>query len=206
MTLGERLKAALRRLGGKKPAPRAVPRPKAAPAPKGEVPQGAEKAAAAKGGKIPQGSSKTASGGGGKAPGTSTETAPKGGGPVPKASGEALPRGSEGALPEGSSRGAPAGRGRMPQAAPPPNRLPAAPKSSAEGSPARLRGEVAGSAGAAPRRGAVPTPPGQAGFSVTTEEFSLAGPPADRARELSELLRVQRRLLPNAGGFGEEVL
>ena len=155
---------------------------------------------------MPQGSGAGVPKGGGAAPGASTETAPKGGGPVPKASGEALPRGSEGALPEGSSRGAPAGRGRMPQAAPPPNRRPAAPKGSAEGFPERLRGEVAGSAEAAPRReGAFPKA-GQVGFSVTTEEFSLAGPPADRARELSELLRVQRRLLPNAGGFGEEVL
>ncbi len=38
------------------------------------------------------------------------------------------------------------------------------------------------------------------------EAVVLAGPPADRARELSELLRVQRRLRPSAGEFGEEVV
>ncbi len=38
------------------------------------------------------------------------------------------------------------------------------------------------------------------------EAVVLAGPPADRARELSELLRVQRRLRPSAGEYGEEVV
>ena len=34
----------------------------------------------------------------------------------------------------------------------------------------------------------------------------LGGPPGDPARELSELLRVQRRMGSTIGDFGEEVL
>ena len=46
----------------------------------------------------------------------------------------------------------------------------------------------------------------QPAFSSRVEEIPLTAPPADPARELSELLRLQRRMAPNATGFGEEVL
>jgi len=46
----------------------------------------------------------------------------------------------------------------------------------------------------------------QPAFSSRVEEIPLTAPPADPARELSELLRLQRRMAPNATGFGGEVL
>jgi len=100
----------------------------------------------------------------------------------------------------------------------------AVPKGTGETAPGKLRAAGAkGSAEAAPERGrgALPrsswqTAPragaprrrdaGGGGFSAVTEEVELSGPPADPARQLSELLRVQRRMNPSAGVFGEEVL
>ena len=98
------------------------------------------------------------------------------------------------------------------------------PKGTGTATPGRLQtADVKGSAQAAAQRNrsAMPTSSWQSlpqaggprqpetvggSFSALTEEIALTGPPRDPARELSELLRAQRRMNPSATSFGEDVL
>lgn len=134
----------------------------------------------------------------------------------------ALPA-AKGEPPAGSGKTAPAGEGKTPAGSAGKSPVP-----SGGTAPRGTSGGKAPSSGAAPRgtaevswefRGNQPqTAQGRGGgetrqaapFSAPAfsqgEAVTLAGPPADRARELSELLRVQRRLRPSAGEFGEEVV
>jgi len=127
-------------------------------------------------GAFPQGSAKTAPSGEGAPPGSSAEGKASAGGAAPKGT-------AEGKYPAG---------GKLPQG------------TAGTKVPEGFRGSIPQTA--RKRDGnAVWREPSSPAFTQG-EAVPLAGPPIDRARELSELLRVQRRLRPTAGEFGEEVL
>lgn len=205
-------KAAPKGTGG--PAPGggggSMPKPAKPPAPgtHGAVPGGSGAAAPAAKAAMPEGAKKTAAPAAGKLPGGSAGTAPRGtGGPAPKGSAAALPGrldktaastrpspGKDRPLPKGS--GAKGKEVKRPPALPGSSvpeggkSLPALPKSSWQTAP-KPEGTRPGTGG---------------GTFLATEELPLTGPPQDPARQLSELLRVQRRMSPGAERFGEEVL
>lgn len=197
MRLWERLAAAVKKLTKKRPAP-------------------SVKAAAS----LPQ------KGEGAAAPGASGETAPKAvSAKLPRGSAEKAPAAGA-AMPAGTAKRPPASPGPVPEGAAkrPASTAADPPKGTAEGSPGRLRTARAGGSAQAVREGSRAAMPagswqsipqtgtaGQAAaedavLSGLTGEIALTGPPADPARALSELLRVQRRMNPGAANFGEEVL
>lgn len=220
MSLGERWQKLLRRLTAGKKRQAAAGRT-VSPSPKGEAafPVGTAGESPAGGqGSFPAG---TAEGSGSD---RSNERMPKGsagespragsGGAMPSGSAEGVSSGAGGAMPSGSAEGgsqaafrgaAPGGSAGERTSA----RLDGAvPKGSAEGVSLSVpRGAMPGgssSQGEGLRR-AVPSEERGAVFSQG-ESVVLAGPPRDPARELSEVLRLQRRMRPSAGAFGEEVL
>ena len=164
--------------------------------------------------------------------GTADQGASPAGGPrakktaAPKTSGETAPKRAAASLPEGSAGQVPPSGAAMPSgtAKRPVSDAASVPKGPGEASPRRLQAaEVKGSAQTAldGGQGAMPkgswqslpqagtgrrTETGGGSFSTLTEEIALTGPPRDPARELSELLRTQRRMNPSATSFGEDVL
>lgn len=97
-----------------------------------------------------------------------------------------------------------------------------APKGTGDASPGRLEKAVEGSAPRAPKGGAGAMPGSSwenlprfergsggaeaAAVSVATREVALTGPPRELAREVSEMLRVERRMRSGVGTFGEDVV
>ncbi len=128
-------------------------------------------------------------------PAKSGKSAPGGGGKGPAASAGKTPIPPAGQAPRGT-----AGEWKAPGSGP-------LPRGTAERASGTFQGAMPQSAQGRGEKGrwraaaGAPVPAFSQGEAVV-----LAGPPADRARELSELLRVQRRLRPSAGEYGEEVV
>lgn len=214
MRLGERLAAAIKRLTGRSEAKAAALPPTGEGKASKKLPEGTAKRPTASSAAIPKGSAGQSAAPGPRAKKTA----------APPSSGETAPKGAA-AFPKGSAKNASASAAKMPEgSAKRPAAASAAPKGTAEAVPGRIRTAQAkgsvqtvpeklktaapgGSLRSAPKSGGPRLPESGGGrFSVLAEEVILTGPPADEARQLSELLRVQRRMNPGAETYGEEVL
>lgn len=130
---------------------------------------------------------------------------------IPVGSGEGMAFPPGGGMPEGAEKGAPQAGGQQPGTAgggPPGGELPggAEPVGALPGGQAP-EGTSLRQAGAGESLSHSSRRLERVGWTMEAEELLvLGGPPGDPARELSELLRVQRRMGSTVGDFGEEVL